>query len=72
MAMDKNEESSMNKKAAYNFFLNALTRKVIEIQHALDAAPLGSPRANKLTDDLAETQSLLAALDDIANSVPDA
>ncbi|NKA33303.1 hypothetical protein ACQVRY_13865 [Ralstonia pseudosolanacearum] len=62
----------MTKKDAYNFFLIALSRKVVQIQHALDSTPLGSPMMMKLTDQLTETQRLLAALDDIATAVPDA
>jgi hypothetical protein len=69
----KNDESTMTTKAvAYHFFLNALSRRIVRIQHALDEASPGSPQMSGLTAQLTETQRLLAALDDIANAVVDA
>jgi hypothetical protein len=54
---------------AYDFFCAPLSRKVIQLQNALDNAEIGSAHYASLTDDLIETQRLLCALDDVANAV---
>jgi hypothetical protein len=47
---------------AYDFFCAPLSRKVIQLQNALDNAEIGSAHYASLTDDLIETQRLFVLL----------
>lgn len=59
----------MDKKQAYDYFLGGLSKKLVALEHKIDEVEIGSPQYTKLMLEHTRIQGLLAALDDIANTV---
>lgn len=59
----------MDKEQAYNFFLKALTGKLLSTQRELDQTDINTPRYRILIDETVAIQKALTALDDLANLV---
>jgi len=59
----------MDRKQAYDFFLNALKVQLLSVAKELDNCQAGSPKYAELSEKHVQIQTAMANLDDIANLV---